>query len=107
MSGEKRSPVGRMQIYVKDEKRAYDVASLWPNDRFDFKVDVSPVFVTDRDCKFPKMAFREALDVIAAKGGFLSIVMNKKKDEPKPSGGGEGPSDPDIPFLQRDKRGPF
>lgn len=104
MSGEKKYPV-RITYKGKDGVR-YDCGVAWESDRFPGLYDLKPQ-TTHEQGQYPKMPLAEACQRVAQKDGFLSIALPKPKAAPKPSGGGEGPSDPDIPFRQRDKRGPF
>lgn len=121
-------PIARLSYYDKNEKRSYDVAALFRNDRHDWKTDVAPEKRADYEAQYPKMLLSEAAARAERGEGYLSIAKPKAKqgaqqprqgqqrtqggyDRPTPRsgaqrdyGGGGGASDDETPFRRFDDR---
>ena len=96
---EKRMPAFRI-VFRDKNKQKYDCATVWPG-RFPESFDVSPVLESSGG-QYPKLALAEALQRVAAKDGWLSLVAIGQKRDAKPQqqdfGGGDDFSDDSIPF---------
>jgi hypothetical protein len=96
---DKKMPAFRI-IYRTRDKQKYDCATVWPG-KFQDSFDVSPVLESSGG-QYPKLALAEALQRVAAKDGWLSLVQIGPKRDAKPqqqfdSGGGDDFGD-DVPF---------
>ena len=94
---EKRMPAFRI-VFRDKNKQKYDCATVWPG-RFPESFDVSPVLESSVG-QYPKLALAEALQRVAAKDGWLSLVAIGPKRDAKPQrfdSGGGGDFD-DVPF---------
>ena len=94
---EKRMPAFRI-VFRDKNKQKYDCATVWPG-RFPESFDVSPVHESSGG-QYPKLALAEALQRVAAKDGWLSLVAIGPKRDAKPQqfdSGGGGDFD-DVPF---------
>lgn len=94
---EKRMPAFRI-VFRDKNKQKYDCATVWPG-RFPESFDVSPVLESSGG-QYPKLALAEALQRVAAKDGWLSLVAIGPKRDAKPQqfdSGGGGDFD-DVPF---------
>ena len=94
---EKRMPAFRI-VFRDKNKQKYDCATIWPG-RFPESFDVSPVLESSGG-QYPKLALAEALQRVAAKDGWLSLVAIGPKRDAKPQqfdSGGGGDFD-DVPF---------
>ena len=97
---EKRMPAFRLK-YRSADKQNYDVGVCWPG-KFDGSWDVKPETQTVGG-QYPKMALSEALQRVANRDGWLSLVAVGPKRDAKAaqsfdSGGGGGDFD-DVPFA--------
>ena len=96
---EKRMPAFRI-VFRDKNKQKYDCATIWPG-RFPESFDVSPVLESSGG-QYPKLALAEALQRVANKDGWLSLVAIGPKRDAKPQqqdfGGGDDFSDDSIPF---------
>ena len=96
---DKKMPAFRIIFRTRDKQR-FDCATVWPG-RFPESFDVSPVLESSGG-QYPKMSLAEALQRVANKDGWLSLVTIGQKRDAKPaqsfdSGGGAGDFD-DVPF---------
>jgi hypothetical protein len=89
------SPVARMQYYDKNEKKAYEIASLFDSQHHEWKTDVSTVKSGDAEHRFPKMTFMEAGAREFRKEGYISVTWPKTQqpDRQQPAADSN-----DIPF---------
>lgn len=113
---EKQRPIARLKYYDKAAKQEYDVASVWPSDRFDWKRNILP----EREAKggkYPTLLLSEAAARAERGEGYLSYCVAKgaaPKGEPRQqqrqfdtydNGVGDGPGgggfDDDVPFAKK------
>ena len=97
---DKKMPAFRIIFRTRD-KQKFDCATVWPG-KFPDSYDISPVLEWSGG-QYPKMALAEALQRVANKDGWLSLVTIGQKRDAKPQqqqdfGGGDDFSDDSIPF---------
>ena len=96
---DKKMPAFRIIFRTRD-KQKFDCATVWPG-KFPDSYDISPVLEWSGG-QYPKMALAEALQRVANKDGWLSLVAIGPKRDAKSqqsfSGGGDDFSDDSIPF---------
>jgi len=72
-------PTHRVSYYDKTEKRSYDVAAVFPDDRHDWKQNVSPEKRADLTGQFPKMLLSDAALRCERGEGYISITRPKQR----------------------------
>jgi hypothetical protein len=97
-------PTHRVSYYCKTEKKSYDVAAVFPDDRHDWKQNVSPEKRADMSAQYPKMLLSEAALRCERGEGYISITRPKNQppadDRAKSNSdfGGDDFGGDDLPF---------
>lgn len=77
-------PVQRISYYCKTQKKAYDCAAVFLDDRHDWKRGIKSEREAQPDAKYPKILLSDAAARAERGEGYLSLVTPKGGEQASP-----------------------